>query len=260
MEGWIKIHRRIMNWEWYHDSQTVHLFIHLMVRANHDTGSWQGNQVKRGQLITGRKQLSVETGISEKGIRTRIQRLKNSGEIEVKSASKFSVITICNYDEYQTGGIGDGPAKGQQRASKGPAKGQQRATNKNEKNEKNEKNISSVEKIKTIRPGWWTVEQWSELIAYRRSIKTASMTPRAFKLLITQFEIARNHGETAESILDDLNAYGWKGYHWEWVQNKRSGGSGVNGKRRPVESNEKYAEKDYQKDATKYENLPSFLQ
>jgi len=61
-----------------------------------------------------------------------IDRLKQTGEIIIKTASKFSIITICNYNNYQSIDI----ENGQQRASKGPAKGQQRATSKECNNER----------------------------------------------------------------------------------------------------------------------------
>jgi hypothetical protein len=140
MEGWIKMHRKMMSWEWYTDSETVHLLLHCILRANHEPKRWQGHEIKRGQFISGRKKLSIETGISEKGIRTRLERLQNGGELAIKTASKFSIITVCKYEEYQEAENRKGQHNGHRPASKGPAKGQQRATNKNEKNEKNEKN------------------------------------------------------------------------------------------------------------------------
>ena len=118
--GWVKLYRKIREWEWYHDSQMVHLLLHLIVSANHDDARWQGMEIKRGQLVTGRKSLSEETGIPEKAIRTRLKKLELSGEIFRKTASKFSIITINNYGIYQGVDVDDGPAKGQQRASKGP--------------------------------------------------------------------------------------------------------------------------------------------
>lgn len=99
-QGWIKLHRKLTKWEWYHDSKMVHLFIHLILLANHEDGHWQGQDVKRGQLITGRKSLSKETGLSEQEIRTRLVKLKRSRELTIKSTSKFSLITICNYKDY----------------------------------------------------------------------------------------------------------------------------------------------------------------
>ncbi len=117
MNGWIKLHRKFQEWEWYRDSRMVHLFIHLLIKANREPGEWKGIKVARGQLITGRKQLSKETGISERSIRTCIERLKTTSELSLKTTNKFSLITICNYDVYQPGPTGKRPAK---RPANGP--------------------------------------------------------------------------------------------------------------------------------------------
>lgn len=102
MVGWIKLHRKFSEWEWYNKSEMVHLFIHLLVTANFEKKSWQGITVLRGQVVTGRKELSVKTGISEQSLRTCLKRLENTGEILIKSTSNYSIITVCNYESYQS--------------------------------------------------------------------------------------------------------------------------------------------------------------
>lgn len=102
MDGWIKLLRQLIWWEWYKDSNTLHLFIHLLLMACYKPSKWRGVDLAPGQLITGRKQLSAETGISERSIRTSLGRLKKTGEICVKSTSNFSIVTVCNYSKYQS--------------------------------------------------------------------------------------------------------------------------------------------------------------
>ena len=99
-EGWIKIHKKITKWEWYTDSKMVHLFLHLLFKAQYEAGRWQGRDIKRGQLVAGLPSLARATGISIQSLRTCLKRLEDSGEIIKKSTNKFSVITICNYEEY----------------------------------------------------------------------------------------------------------------------------------------------------------------
>ena len=60
------------------------------------------------------------------------------GNVAIKRASKFSLLTIVNWSTYQNQEEDKGQQMGQQRASSGPAMGQQWATNKNSKNKKNE--------------------------------------------------------------------------------------------------------------------------
>ena len=101
MEGWVKIHRKIAKWEWYHKSEMVHLFIHFLILANHKDNKWQGQIVKRGQFITGLDSLNKATGISVQTIRTCINKLKSTGELTNQSTNRFRLITLLNWTDYQ---------------------------------------------------------------------------------------------------------------------------------------------------------------
>lgn len=118
--GWIKLHRQMTEWEWYNDANTIRLFLHLLLTANHDDNRWQGVMVRRGQRIAGRHTLSEELGISERSIRTSLKRLKSTSEVTIKATNRFSVITVNNYEKYQSKELSDQPSV-QPRANKRPA-------------------------------------------------------------------------------------------------------------------------------------------
>lgn len=99
--GWIKLHTKFNKWEWKTEPNMVALFIHLLLNANWKPGRYQGHKINRGQMVVGRKKLSMDTGISQQTIRTCLERLKSTSEVTIKSTSKFSILTICNYDTYQ---------------------------------------------------------------------------------------------------------------------------------------------------------------
>jgi hypothetical protein len=42
MNGYIKLHRKLVDWEWYTDIPTKTLFIHLLLVANHKPNKWRG--------------------------------------------------------------------------------------------------------------------------------------------------------------------------------------------------------------------------
>ena len=137
--GWIKLHRKFLDWEWYQRSEMVHLFLHFMLLANHEEKKWRGLVIERGQFVTGRISLSDSTGISEQTIRTCINRLKSTNEITTKSTSQYTIITITKYDEYQKD-----DRKSTRKLTYGltnnqPATNQRLTTNKNDKNDKNDK-------------------------------------------------------------------------------------------------------------------------
>jgi hypothetical protein len=132
MSGWIKIHRKVLDWEWYDDANTFRLFMHLILKANHKDRSYRGVMVNTGSLLTGRELLSSETGLSIQQVRTCLERLKSTNEITIKTNSKGTIIQIVKYKDYQ---IVTNEITTQQ-----PTTNQRVTTNKNVKNEKNEKN------------------------------------------------------------------------------------------------------------------------
>lgn len=118
MYGWIKLHRKLQNKGYYKNSKFVHLWIHLLLKANHEAKEFMWNNtiivIKEGQFITGRKQLSQETGISETSIERILKTLENEQQIGQQTTTKYRLITILNWKEYQI----DGQQNGQQADSK----------------------------------------------------------------------------------------------------------------------------------------------
>lgn len=92
----------MMDWTWYSDANTKSLFIDLLINASYTDTNWRGIPLKRGQVVIGRRELSERLGITEQSIRTSIKRLKSTNEITVKSTNKFSIITVVNYNKYQS--------------------------------------------------------------------------------------------------------------------------------------------------------------
>jgi hypothetical protein len=100
-EGWIKIHRKFLTWEWYDDINTKTLFLHLLIMANHEEKQWRGLTIKRGQRLTSLPSLAKETSLSVQNIRTSLKRLESTGELTGQSTNRNRLITICNYEKYQ---------------------------------------------------------------------------------------------------------------------------------------------------------------
>ena len=99
--GWVKIFRRFLKWEWYDDTNMVRLFLHLLLRANYEDKKWHGITVKKGQLICSLSTLAKETHLTTRNLRTCLQRLIETKEIDKQTTSKYTILTICKYDSYQ---------------------------------------------------------------------------------------------------------------------------------------------------------------
>jgi allophanate hydrolase subunit 1 len=133
MSGWIKIHRQILEWEWYSDNNTFRVFLHLILKANHKEKRFKGLELKIGTVITSRDILAIETGLSVRQIRTALDKLKSTNEVTIKTSSQGTIIELVNYKKYQL--------TTSEATNERPMNDQQATTNKNEKNEKNERSI-----------------------------------------------------------------------------------------------------------------------
>lgn len=100
-KGYIKLHRKILEWQWYDDPDTFRLFIYLLLTTNYEDKMWRNIEVKRGQLITSLEHMANGTGLSVQNIRTCLSRLEKSNEIEKKSTKKYTLVTIVKYSDYQ---------------------------------------------------------------------------------------------------------------------------------------------------------------
>ena len=100
-DGFLKISRKILDWRWYTNPNTVRLFFHLMLRANHTDAEFENHTIKRGQLVTSRKSLAYELKMSEQSIRTALNHLKSTHDITITTTKKYTIITIVDYELLQ---------------------------------------------------------------------------------------------------------------------------------------------------------------
>ena len=141
MEGWIKIHRKILeNPIICKDSDYLAVWIYLLLNATHKEipALFKGKKIilQKGQLITGRKSMASQLKISESKIFRIINDYKSEQQIEQQTSNKNSLITILNWDKYQQ----IEQQNEQQMNNKRTTNEQQMNTNKNVKNDKNVKN------------------------------------------------------------------------------------------------------------------------
>ena len=61
-----------------------------------------GQIIKRGQLITSQDKLAEELGLSRQQVRTALNKLEKTQEITKLSDNKGTLITVNNYDLYQS--------------------------------------------------------------------------------------------------------------------------------------------------------------
>jgi len=127
-QGWIKLHRQILEWEWYSDNNCFRLFLHLILKANHKEKRFKGIELRVGSIVTSRDLLARETGLSSQQIRTALTKLISTNEITSVTSSQGTIIQIVSYEKYQ---VSTNEITNEQ-----PTSNQQSTTNNNVKKEK----------------------------------------------------------------------------------------------------------------------------
>lgn len=135
--GYISLHRQILDWEWFRDTNTLALFIYLLLSANYTDSRFMGKKIRRGQVVTSLGTMAEKTGLSIQNVKTSLKHLILTGEITNESNRKCRIITIVKYDEYQkvTNDLTEELTSNQQTTNKQLTNSQQHH-NKNNKNNK----------------------------------------------------------------------------------------------------------------------------
>lgn len=176
MQGWIKLHRKLLGSPIFQNEKLLKVFIYCLMKATHSDHEQivgrQNVQLKPGQFVFGRKKAALELDIKESTIRDYMNVLKADNVITITPTNKFSVITVVNWGVYQD----QDDDNRQQKDNRTTTERQQTNTNKNVKNVKNELFSSSSD------------QQFSEVMAFYQSNLQKGITDSPYNAeLITQW-------------------------------------------------------------------------
>lgn len=99
--GYIKLHRKMLDWGWYQNQNVKDLFIHLLLIANFKESKFEDMTIYPGQIITSINSLSKGTKLSTRNVRTALEKLEKSKILTKQVTSRFTIITIENWELYQ---------------------------------------------------------------------------------------------------------------------------------------------------------------
>ena len=202
MSGWVKLHRQILDWEWYEDHNTFRLFIHLLLKANHKEKKYRGMLLQAGTILTSRDILALEVGLSVRQTRTALDKLKSTNEVAIKTSGQGTIIQIVNYEKYQV--------ESNETTNERPANDQQTTSNKKEKNEKNNKYSFLASLLEHGFDEKLSLE-WMEV---RKQLKAVN-TETAFNSFMNQVQ---KHGGDKNRILRTCVERSWKGFNANWLE------------------------------------------
>ena len=100
-EGFVKISRKLLNWEHADNLALTGFWIHLLLMAN-----WEDRgKLKRGEFFTTIPILASECGVSESTVWRYLNKLRESGEIKTTSDHKRTKVHINQWNKYQSAQI-----------------------------------------------------------------------------------------------------------------------------------------------------------
>ena len=106
MNGFIKIHRSLLDWEWWDDKNTFRLFMTILLLANWKDKKWHGKLIRRGSFWTSIESLSLKSGLTIRQTRTALNKLISTGEVTSEVTNEGRLITVVKYDFYQSDALG----------------------------------------------------------------------------------------------------------------------------------------------------------
>lgn len=200
--GWIKLHRKLLDWEWSTKPLTFRLFIHLLLKASFSDSQYRGEKIPAGSIITGRLKLAQECGMTEREVRTALTHLKTTNEVTIKTTKEYSIISITNWKSYQDGD--------QQNANERPTNDQPTTTYKESKKGRNKEEEKNYTKKEIEIPDWLPNQEWNEYLEMRIKIKKP-MTEAAKKMAISELEKLKSQGQSPAEVLKQSIFNSWQG-------------------------------------------------
>ena len=98
--GYLMLNKEIKRHEYFTEYKTFHLFFWLLSDANFIEGNCNGILVKRGQKLTSLNSLIIETGLTEREVRTALEKLIKGNHIVKKATNKNTLLTVVEYEFY----------------------------------------------------------------------------------------------------------------------------------------------------------------
>lgn len=101
--GYVRDYRSTVNWEWFTDVNTAHLWEYIRLRVNYEPSRFRGMVIQRGEMIESISTMAVRTGLTPRKVRTALDHLKSTGEVTCKPTRYGMLICAVKYAFFQGG-------------------------------------------------------------------------------------------------------------------------------------------------------------
>jgi hypothetical protein len=145
MIGWIKLHRSLINWEWYDDHNATRLLVHLLISVNYEDKKWKGQVIKAGSMVLSWDTLAASVHLSAQQVRTAMAKLESSGEVTRQATNRNQLVTLVKWEDLQSKEALDNRPSNRQTTGKQQTDNRQITTTKEEKENKEPKEVKNIE-------------------------------------------------------------------------------------------------------------------
>ena len=145
MIGWIKLHRSLINWEWYDDHNATRLLVHLLISVNYEDKKWKGQVIKAGSMVLSWDTLAASVHLSAQQVRTAMAKLESSGEVTRQATNRNQLVTLVKWEDLQSKEALDNRPSNKQITGKQQTDNRQITTTKEEKESKEPKKVKNID-------------------------------------------------------------------------------------------------------------------
>ena len=106
MDGWIKLHRKLLHSACATDPEYLAVWIHMLLMASHEEKELLINgskiRIKPGSFVTSRLKMANQCRIEQSKLERILNYLKTEQQIEQVNLVSCRLLSIINWQEYQT--------------------------------------------------------------------------------------------------------------------------------------------------------------
>jgi hypothetical protein len=215
MSGYARIYRSLIGHPAFRNDAEAMTFAWMVVKA-----AWRPARVRykghpidleRGQLAISVRDFATVMDRDKAWIERLLKRLKGETMIETRHETGVNVITICNYDKYQSDlTLGETPRETPQKTE---------ARQRRDTEQEREEGKKGISEPKGSSPRPWACpdgvdrQVWADLLSNRKR-KRLSNTPTAWKHFNDDLErVSRESGIPAAQLIERCAAKGWGGIY-----------------------------------------------
>ena len=206
-KGWVKFHRvQFSNWISKKPFCDGYAWTYLYTQANHKKGmvNFRNEYIKieRGQFLTSKLKLQRIFGWTYRHVENFLLALKNDENITYRTTNRYIVITIVNYDIYQSYAEQNDEQNDEQSKNRLGTDYKRGNTNKNEENDKNEKKEDKVSSI------------IKEIVDYlNKKVGTGYLPTTELTRRLIKTRLKEGNNIDAFKWVIDVKCEEWKGKH-----------------------------------------------